>query len=135
MDLGQFLVFIGTPAFVDYIVSNVLDQIPAFVNLKGEVKSLITLFLAIFFAVVSYVLVKNVTPAEISQWQQLFTLVSAMFVAWASGQIQHEFIANAVTRRNARTELIEAAIEAGKRQLASGATPAATMVEIIAAAN
>jgi len=103
MDLGAFLVFIGTPAAVDYVISNVLDQWPKWVNwTNAQAKGLITLALSIALGLLSYALVQNVSPAEIAHWQPLFSVIAALFSAWASGQIQHEVIGPWASARRAR---------------------------------
>lgn len=103
MDLGTFLVFIGTPAAVDYIISNVLDQWPKWINwTNSQAKGLITLGLSLALGLLSYFLVKNVTPDEITHWQPLFAIIAAMFAAWASGVIQHEVIGPWASARRAR---------------------------------
>lgn len=112
MDLSAFIVFIGTPVFADYIISNVLDQIPAFVNLKGQVKAIITLALSVILGLVSYYLTQTLTPATIAQLQPIFAVISAMVTAWLAGQIQHEIVAPFFARRNARIDYEQALFKA-----------------------
>ncbi len=102
MDLSSFIVFIGTPVFADYIISNVLDQIPAFTSLTSQAKATITLLLAVALGLLSYFLTQALTPATIAQLQPIFAAIAAMVTAWLSGGIQHEIVGPWASARRAR---------------------------------
>ena len=94
MDLSQLsnlIIFATTPAAVSLILSNVLDNIPEFVALSGQVKSLLVLALSIVLGIVAYIISNNVSPDLLAKIQPYYSIVFVMVSAWLSGQIAHQF--------------------------------------------
>ncbi len=105
--LLQFAAFIGTPFFVNWFISNILDQIPQWNDWKSSFgKGAITLALAIGLGLLSSDLVNSIIPGlspdTLAKLQSGFAIIAAAFSAWMSGAIQHEVIGPWASARRAR---------------------------------
>lgn len=105
--LLQFAAFIGTPFFVNWVISNGLDQIPQWNDWKSSAgKGAVTLALAVGLGLLSSALVNNIIPGlspdTLAKLQSIFAVIAAAFSAWLSGQIQHEVVGPWASARRAR---------------------------------
>ena len=109
--LIQFAAFIGTPFFVNWVISNLLDQIPQWNNWTSTAgKRGITLALAIGLGLLSSALVNSIipglSPATLAELQSVFAVIAASFSAWLSGDIQHNLVGPRLSANRARYMVI-----------------------------
>ena len=102
--LSNLILFAMTPAAVNWIVSNVLDNIPAFTSLPGQTKSFAVLALAIVLGLVAYLVATYVSPDLIARIQPYYSIIFVMISSWLSGQIAHQVTIRGQVRRAALKE-------------------------------
>ncbi len=105
--LLQFAAFIGTPFFVNWIISNFLDQLPQWNNWTSSGgKRAITLGLAIGLGLLSSALVNSIIPGlspdMLLKLQSIFAVIAAAVSAWLAGDIQHNVVGPWASARRAR---------------------------------
>lgn len=92
MDLSnvvQFIIYLGTPAALNWIVSNFLDNLPQWVALSPSTKSGLILVLSLVLSLGSYAVIKTVPSSAFDTIQPIFLIIYGAVTAWLSGQIQH----------------------------------------------
>lgn len=90
-NLVELFVYIGTPAFLSLIISNVLTHLDWWNGLTGEQKSLGYLGLSILFGVGSYLLQTYVPTGATTALQPFWLIVANAINLWLSGQATYFF--------------------------------------------
>lgn len=122
--IGGFLLFLGTPAFVNWIITNVLDKWDKFQKLDTMVQNGIELAIAAVLALLSWALVHFVSPDFWAQIQPFYSILFSVFVNWVNGQIEHGVFAWG-ERRAARICFEVALIETNIKRVAADKEPIA----------
>lgn len=81
-NLSDFVVFLGTPAFVGFLAAHVLIFVPQYMALSPNAKQLVNLGLNILFAVVSLVIINLASPAALQQFQPFYALIVTFIMSW-----------------------------------------------------
>lgn len=93
MDLSQiaiFIVYLGTPAALNWIVSKLLDNWPRWNKLEPETKSTLIFLLSLVLGIGSYEAKILIPPESLAKVQDIYFVIYGIVTAWLSGQIQHE---------------------------------------------
>ncbi len=96
--IGGFLVFLGMPAFVNWLISNGLDKWDKYEELSPARQNIINLVISLILALLSYFLTHALSPEFWAQIQPVYSVIAAVLVAWFNGQIQHQMFARGVAR-------------------------------------
>jgi len=95
MDLSTivgFIVFLGSPAALNWIISNFLDKLPAgswWAKLTDTQKAAAEFVIGLVLSAASWALIHFVTPDFWARYQPEFAVIFAFISAWIGGQIQH----------------------------------------------
>lgn len=85
-NFSDFVVFLGTPAFVGFLTAHILILLPAYVNLPPMTKQIVTIVLNAIFAIVSLLLVSLVNPQVFVQFQPVYAIIAAFIMSWIGNQ-------------------------------------------------
>lgn len=80
--LQDFVLFLGTPAFVGFLAAHVLIFIPAYMNLSSAWKGVVEVVLNGVFAVVSVLIINLVSPSTLAALQPVYAIIAAFIMAW-----------------------------------------------------
>lgn len=105
--LSGLIVFLGTPAAVNWIVSNVLDHFDPFVKLDAIYKKVVVLALAILLALGSAYVTQNISPTFFEQFKAFYAVVYATLLAFWTGEIQHETRVARMDKKALRKEQVK----------------------------
>ena len=112
MDLSTplgLIVFLGTPGFVSWIVSNVFDNWSWFVARTPMTKKAIVLGTSIILALASYVATQRVSPDFFTIIQPYYAVIYGAIVAFLAADQQHQNLKARQDRQAIRAAQIDVA--------------------------
>lgn len=85
--LSDFIVFLGTPAFIGFLTAHVLIHLAIYMDLTPLGKQIVTLVLSAIFGVLSLLLIQLVSPATLNQLQPIYAIIAAIISTWFGNQV------------------------------------------------
>lgn len=103
------IIFLGTPGFVSWVTSNVLDNWAWFALRKPMTKKFIVLALSIALALISFVAAQRVSPDFFEIVKPYYAVVYGAIVAFLAADQQHQSFLKRKDAQAIRTAQIDVA--------------------------
>lgn len=82
--------FLGTPVFIGFLVSFLLERVPWFQQLNSDAKALVALLLAIVLPIVSYALLNYVPASFVEAVQPWYAAAITGIIGFIGSQVWHK---------------------------------------------
>jgi len=90
LTIVELFKFIGTPVFIGFLVSFLLERVPAFQLLSSDVKALVSLVLAVLLPIFSYALLNYVPEPLINALQPWYAAAITGVIGFIGSQVWHK---------------------------------------------
>jgi len=82
--------FLGTPVFIGFLVSFLLERVPWFQQLNSDVKAIVALVIAIVLPIVSYALLNYVPQSFVEAVQPWYAAAITGVIGFIGSQVWHK---------------------------------------------
>ena len=90
LTIVELFKFLGTPVFIGFLVSFLLERVPAFQLLSSDMKAIVSLVLAVLLPIVSYALLNYVPMSLIEALQPWYAAAITGVIGFIGSQVWHK---------------------------------------------